>query len=96
MYEDDKTLAFEDLDPKAPTHVLIIPKEHIATLNDLEPKHNELVGHMTQVAKQIAKERGIDETGYRIVTNCNADAGQAVFHIHMHLLGGRQLHWPPG
>ncbi len=96
IYEDDKTLAFEDSNPQAPTHVLIIPKAHIPTLNDLEPKHNELIGHMTQVAKKIATDCSINESGYRIVTNCNAGAGQAVFHIHMHLLGGRQLHWPPG
>lgn len=96
IYEDEKTMAFEDIAPQAPVHIIIIPKEHISTLNDLQPCHNELIGHMTQVAKKIAQNRKIDEDGYRILMNCNAGAGQSVFHIHMHVLGGRRMNWPPG
>lgn len=96
VFEDDRVVAFHDIDPKAPTHILIIPKEHISTANDLTPEHNALVGHMFQVAKQLAKENDIDEEGYRLLMNCNEGGGQAVFHIHLHLLGGRQMQWPPG
>jgi len=96
VYEDDLVIAFDDIYPKAPIHKLIVPRQHIATLNDLEPEHTMLIGHMTQTAKNLAKELKIDESGYRLLFNCNADAGQVVFHIHMHLLGGRQLTWPPG
>lgn len=96
IYEDDQVIAFEDINPQAPIHALIIPREHIATINDLEPKHNALIGHMLQVAKKLAHAQGIDTRGYRVLMNCNADGGQAVFHIHMHLLGGRHLNWPPG
>ncbi|MBN1684684.1 MAG: histidine triad nucleotide-binding protein [Gammaproteobacteria bacterium] len=96
IYEDDRVVAFDDIEPQAPVHVLIIPKEHVATLNDLTEEHTELVGYMTQVAKKLAKELGIDEKGYRVLMNCNRQGGQAVYHIHLHLLGGRQMHWPPG
>lgn len=96
VYEDDKVVAFDDINPQAPTHTLIIPREHIATVNDLAPKHNELVGHMFQVAREIAKQKGIDASGYRSVFNCNRDSGQEVFHIHLHVLGGRRMSWPPG
>ena len=96
VYEDDQVLAFEDINPQAPFHVLIIPREHIATLNDLESAHRELVGEMQLVAQQIARERGHADAGYRTVFNCNAAAGQTVFHVHLHLLGGRNLGWPPG
>ena len=96
VYEDDLVLAFNDINPKAPTHVLIIPREHIATLNDLKPAHRELVGEMQLIAQQIARERGHADEGYRTVFNCNAAAGQTVFHIHLHLLGGRAMRWPPG
>ena len=96
IYEDDKVIAFDDIAPKAPIHKIIIPREHIETINDLESKHNELIGHMMQVAKKLAKEYGIAESGYRVLTNCNRDGGQVVFHLHMHLLGGRSLTWPPG
>jgi len=96
LYEDNQVIAFEDINPQAPTHTLIIPREHIATPNDLDSKHNSLIGHMFQVAKKLAHEKGIDEKGYRLLMNCNADGGQAVFHIHLHLLGGRHLSWPPG
>ena len=94
--ESDDWVAFRDISPQAPTHILIIPREHVPTLNDLEPGHAELMGRLLLAAKQIAAEEGIAEPGYRTVFNCNADAGQAVFHIHLHLLGGRELGWPPG
>lgn len=96
VYQDDVCLAFSDINPGAPTHILIIPKEHIATLNDLTPEHESTVGHILLVAKKIAGQRGVDASGYRVVANCNSDGGQAVFHIHFHLLGGRKLSWPPG
>jgi histidine triad (HIT) family protein len=96
FYQDDFVLAFDDIAPQAPIHKLIIPKWHIATLNELEETDTQLVGHMTQVAQRLAKQLNIAETGYRVLINCNADGGQTVFHIHMHLLGGRQLAWPPG
>lgn len=94
--EADDWIAFRDISPQAPTHVLIIPREHIATLNDVTPDSGALLGKLFLAAKEIAAEEGIAESGYRAVVNCNADAGQAVFHIHMHLLGGREMGWPPG
>lgn len=96
IYEDERVIAFDDISPKAPIHQLIIPKIHIETINDLEPQHNELMGHMMQVAKNLAKANGIDQSGYRVLLNCNRDGGQVVFHLHLHLLGGRLLTWPPG
>lgn len=96
IYQDDKVIAFDDLHPRAPTHKLIIPRKHIATLNDLQAADTNLAGHMLYVAQQLAKQEGIAEGGYRVVMNCNAGAGQAVFHIHLHLLGGRSMNWPPG
>ena len=96
VYEDDQVLAFRDIGPQAPTHVLVIPKQHISTLNELDEEHAELVGRLYLVAKDIAEREGIAEPGYRTVMNCNADGGQAVFHIHLHLLGGRPMRWPPG
>ncbi len=96
VYEDDEVLAFNDINPQASTHVLIVPKQHIATLNDLEPGHDALVGTVVRRAAAIAKARGLDAPGYRTVFNTNRDAGQTVFHIHLHLLGGRSLGWPPG
>lgn len=96
IYEDKQVVAFNDIDPKAPHHILIIPREHIATINDTTASHNELLGHMVQVAKNLAQEQGIAEAGYRLVLNCNKGGGQAVYHIHLHLLGGRQMAWPPG
>ena len=96
IYESDSVLAFNDINPQAPTHVLIIPRKHIATLNDLKSEDRELVGEMHMVAQQIAGERNLSESGYRTVFNCNDTAGQTVFHIHLHLLGGRNLVWPPG
>lgn len=96
VYSDDTVVAFNDLNPQAPTHVLIIPRKHMARTLDLTAEDNELVGHMYQVATKIAHERGIAEGGFRIVNNCNLDAGQSVWHIHFHLLGGRIFGWPPG
>lgn len=96
IYQDTKIVAFDDLHPKAPHHKLIIPRLHIATLNDVTPADQALIGHMFYVAQQIAKQLGIDATGYRTVMNCNAGGGQEVYHIHLHLLGGRQMTWPPG
>ena len=95
-YEDDKVIAFDDINPQAPIHKLIVPKQHIATVNELSSKHNELLGHMIQVAKNLAKEYNLSEEGYRLVINCNEKGGQAVYHLHLHLLGDRQMHWPPG
>lgn len=96
VYENDQVFAFRDIDPKAPTHILIIPKEHIATTNDLAEAHKTLIGEMLLAAKEIAGQEGIADSGYRTVFNCNGDGGQAVYHIHLHLLGGRQMTWPPG
>jgi histidine triad (HIT) family protein len=96
LYEDDRLLAFEDINPQAPLHALLIPKTHIASLNDLTPEHDALVGEMTRRAAALAKERGYTERGFRTVFNTNGDAGQTVFHIHLHVLGGRSFHWPPG
>jgi len=96
VYQDDRVVAFKDINAQAPTHVLVVPRRHIATLNDLTPEDDGLVGEMTRRAAAIAKEHGHADRGYRTVFNCNADAGQTVFHIHMHVLGGRRLAWPPG
>lgn len=94
--ESDRWVAFRDINPQAPTHVLIIPRDHIATLNDVDEGQRDLLGELLLAAKEIAAEEGIAETGYRTVLNCNPGAGQSVFHIHVHLLGGRELSWPPG
>ncbi len=96
VYETDEILAFRDVNPQAPIHVLIIPKEHIRTLNDLQTEHAEIAGKLFLAAAEIAKNEGIEEEGYRVVMNCNKAGGQAVYHIHLHLLGGRQMGWPPG
>jgi histidine triad (HIT) family protein len=96
VYQNDAVLAFRDLNPQAPTHVLVIPKKHIATTNDIAPVDADLIGDMYLAAKQIAKDEGIADSGYRTVMNCNRGAGQTVFHIHLHVLGGRQMTWPPG
>ncbi|QYZ66977.1 MAG: hypothetical protein OI74_10780 [Gammaproteobacteria bacterium (ex Lamellibrachia satsuma)] len=96
VYEDDDVLAFRDLNPQAPTHILVIPKRHISTLNDLEPGDEALMGNLVLSAARIAENEGIAEAGYRTLLNCNAEAGQTVFHIHLHLLGGRPMGWPPG
>ncbi len=96
VYEDDEVLAFNDINPQAPTHVLIIPKKHIATLNEASDEDTQVLGRLNIVAAQLANKLGFAEDGYRVVMNCNADGGQAVYHIHLHLLGGRSMAWPPG
>jgi len=96
IFESETAIAFRDINPKAPTHVLIIPRQHVATINDIEPEHESLVGSLFSAAKDIAEEEGLSEDGYRVVMNCNEAAGQTVFHLHLHLLGGRRLGWPPG
>ena len=96
VHQDDQLIAFKDINPQAPLHVLIIPRRHIASLNDLSPEDDDLVGEMVRRAAAIAREHGVADRGYRTVFNCNADAGQSVFHIHLHVLGGRGLSWPPG
>lgn len=96
VYEDADLYAFEDINPQAPMHVLVVPKRHIATLNDLTAADDGLVGAMVRRGAEIAKARGLGGPGYRTVFNCNAQAGQSVFHVHLHVLGGRAMHWPPG
>lgn len=96
VYEDDEVLAFKDIDPQAPTHMLVIPKRHIATLNDIEERDLSLVGRLPQTAAKLAKEQGFADEGYRVVMNCNENGGQTVYHIHMHLMGGRRFTWPAG
>ena len=94
VYEDDQVLAFRDINPQAPVHILIIPKKHIATLNELDDQ--SLAGTLLLTARNIAAQEGISEEGYRTVFNCKQQGGQEVYHIHLHLLGGRQMTWPPG
>ena len=96
VYEDDLTFAFHDINPQAPTHVLIVPKKHIASLNEASQDDRELLGHLTLVASKLADQLGIVAGGYRTVINTGAGAGQSVWHIHVHLLGGRVMGWPPG
>ena len=96
IYKDDDILAFHDISPKAPIHILIIPTKHIATLDDVEQDDILIVGKILFRAKEIASQLGISERGYRLVLNCHADGGQSVYHIHCHLLGGRKMTWPPG
>ena len=96
VFESDDVVAFRDINPQAPTHVVIIPKRHISTINDLAESDTDVLGRLYLAAKEIATKEGISEPGYRTVMNCNAAAGQTVFHIHLHLLGGRDLSWPPG
>jgi histidine triad (HIT) family protein len=96
VHQDDETVAFKDVNPQAPLHVLIVPRRHIATLNDLTPADDALVGAMFRRAAALAGEQGYAERGYRTVFNCNREAGQSVFHIHLHVLAGRSLTWPPG
>jgi histidine triad (HIT) family protein len=96
VYEDDRLIAIDDINPQAPMHVLVIPKVHIATLTDLDGSHDAIIGEMTRRAAAIARERGYADRGFRTVFNTNRDAGQTVFHIHLHALAGRTLSWPPG
>ena len=95
VYEDDDVLVFRDINPQAPTHVLVIPKQHISTLNDLDTSSADVIGKMVLAAARVAKQEGISEQGYRTLMNCNEYGGQTVFHIHLHLLGGRPMGWPP-
>ena len=96
VFEDEAVLAFRDVNPQAPLHVLVIPRQHIATTNDLTEDNVDIVGKLYLAAKQIAADEGVAEPGYRMVMNCNPGAGQSVYHIHLHLLGGRAMGWPPG
>ena len=95
-YEDEDVIAFHDLNPQAPLHVLVIPRKHIATIIDIQPDDAALIGKLYLAAKQVAADAGYADDGYRVVMNCGADAGQSVFHIHLHVLAGRHLSWPPG
>ncbi len=96
LYADDEVLAFRDINPQAPNHLLVIPREHISTINEASSEHASVLGKMTLVAAQLAKQQGFDDAGYRLVMNCNRDGGQTVYHIHMHLLAGRRMSWSPG
>ncbi len=96
VYEDEHALAFEDINSQAPVHILVIPKKHIPTILDLEEEDDNRLGHVFKVANKIARDKGIAERGFRLVTNCNPESGQTVYHIHFHMLGGRPMHWPPG
>lgn len=96
VFQNDNVVAFRDLNPQAPVHILVIPTKHITTLNDLTPAHNDLVSELIRTATKLASDEGIAEKGYRLVWNCNAEGGQSVYHIHLHLLGGRPMAWPPG
>jgi histidine triad (HIT) family protein len=96
VYEDDLAIAFEDTNPQAPIHTLVVPKKHISTNLDLRKEDNTLIGHLFHVANKIATSKGIADRGFRLVMNCNPESGQTVFHIHLHILGGRRMRWPPG
>ncbi len=96
IYEDERMIVITDINPQAPMHVLVVPKQHVATLNDLTAAEDGLVGAMVRTAAAVARDHGYDASGFRTVFNCNAQAGQTVFHIHLHVLGGRALAWPPG
>lgn len=96
VYEDDRAIAFNDIDPQAPFHVLIVPKKEIPTINDIAEEDEALVGHLYRIAAQLAHENGFAEDGYRVVMNCNEHGGQSVYHIHLHMMGGRRMGWPAG
>ncbi len=96
IYEDDYAIAFEDVNPQAPVHTLVIPRKHISTLLDIKEEDNNLLGHIFKIANKIAIDKDIAKRGFRVVTNCNPESGQTVYHIHFHILGGRHMHWPPG
>lgn len=96
IYQDERSLAFRDINPQAPVHVLVIPRDHIESLDDASQKDEALLGHLLRVAARVANEQGLSESGYRTVINTGAGAGQSVFHLHVHVLGGRSLNWPPG
>jgi histidine triad (HIT) family protein len=96
LFQDDRLVVLQDVNPQAPLHALVIPRKHVATLNDLSPDDDGLVGEMIRRAATLAREHGVSERGYRTVFNCNSEAGQSVFHIHLHVIGGRPMAWPPG
>jgi histidine triad (HIT) family protein len=96
IYEDDTVMAFQDIDPKAPIHLLIIPRKHITNVEDLTDEDGQLAGKMLLIAKKVARKLSLDKSGYRLVINTGREGGQAVHHLHMHLMGGRPMHWPPG
>lgn len=96
VYEDDRIMAFEDIAPQAPVHTLVVPKKHVATLAELRGEDVSLIGDMVVAASRIAAEKGIAAQGFRLVANCNRDGGQTVYHLHLHILGGRRMRWPPG
>ncbi|HEY3357769.1 MAG TPA: histidine triad nucleotide-binding protein [Polyangia bacterium] len=96
IYTDEQVIAFRDINPQAPLHALIVPRQHIPSLNDLQPEHDGLVGHLHRVAARLAADAGVADKGYRVLFNCNRGAGQTVYHLHLHVLGGRLLRWPPG
>jgi histidine triad (HIT) family protein len=96
LHQDDRIVVLQDINPQAPLHVLVIPRKHVATLNDLSQEDDGLIGEMLRRAAIVAREHGVADSGYRAVFNCNREAGQTVFHIHLHVLGGRSLGWPPG
>lgn len=96
VYDDDQLVAFHDIRPQAPTHVLVIPREHFTSLLDLEPENDGLAGALVRKARDLARDMGLGQRGFRLVMNCGDDSGYSVYHIHLHLLGGRQLAWPPG
>lgn len=96
VHEDGVCIAFRDIQPQAPVHVLVVPREHLARISDMTPEHEALVGHLFQVAAEVARQEDVSDQGYRLVINCGAHGQQAVDHLHVHLLGGRQMTWPPG
>jgi histidine triad (HIT) family protein len=96
VFQDERSMAFRDINPQAPVHVLVIPREHIESLDDASQKEEALLGHLLRVAARVANEQGLSESGYRTIINTGAGAGQSVFHLHVHVLGGRALNWPPG
>ncbi len=96
IYEDEDVVAFDDVNPQAPVHVLVVPRRHVASLNELQPADDALAGKLMRVAAKIARDRGVAEPGWRAVVNVNSDGGQLVFHVHLHCLGGRPMFWPPG
>ena len=95
VYQDDLAVAFKDIRPQAPVHLLVCPKKHIPTLNDVQPEDNALLAHLFEIARQLAKQFGVHQSGYRTVFNVNAGAGQTIYHLHQHVIGGRPLSWPP-
>ncbi len=96
IYEDEFVMAFDDINPQAPLHILVIPKRHIPTILDINEEDNLLLGYLFQIANKIAKDKKIAERGFRLIINCNPEAGQTIYHLHLHILGGRLMHWPPG